>query len=215
MNVAPSLPNLVAKRNGEVMPYRSEKILSAIRRAGEATDEYGVEEAQSLLMQVEKTLGFKYAKSIPTVEKIQDVVEQVLLFTGKLKTARAYIVYREQHARLRDDKRTFVDVEQSMNEYLTRSDWRVNANANQGYSLGGLILNVAGKVTANYWLSHVYPPEIGEAHREADLHIHDLDMFSGYCAGWSLRNLLQEGLNGIPGRVMLHRLCICHLLSGR
>jgi len=94
-----------------------------------------------------------------------------------------------------------VEVGSSIEEYLDRSDWRVNANANQGYSLGGLILNTAGKVVANYWLSHVYRPEIGEAHRNGDLHIHDLDMLSGYCAGWSLRNLLQEGLNGVPGKV--------------
>ncbi|MBX9835311.1 MAG: ribonucleoside triphosphate reductase [Burkholderiaceae bacterium] len=94
-----------------------------------------------------------------------------------------------------------VNVESSINEYLTRADWRVNANANQGYSLGGLILNVAGKVTANYWLSHVYTPEISAAHRSGDLHIHDLDMLCGYCAGWSLRTLLNEGLNGVPGKV--------------
>ncbi|GMG94290.1 ribonucleoside triphosphate reductase [Cupriavidus metallidurans] len=96
---------------------------------------------------------------------------------------------------------TTVDVESSINEYLDRKDWRIHANANQGYSLGGLILNVAGKVTANYWLSHVYAPEAGAAHREGDLHIHDLDMLSGYCAGWSLRTLLHEGLNGVPGKV--------------
>ena len=97
--------------------------------------------------------------------------------------------------------RHLVDSISSVEEYLSRADWRVNANANQGYSLGGLILNAAGKVTANYWLERVYPPEIGRAHREADLHIHDLDMLAGYCAGWSLRTLLHEGLNGIPGRV--------------
>jgi len=96
---------------------------------------------------------------------------------------------------------TTVDVESSVNEYLDRKDGRIHANANQGYSLGGLILNVAGKVTANYWLSHVYAPEAGAAHREGDLHIHDLDMLSGYCAGWSLRTLLHEGLNGVPGKV--------------
>ena len=94
-----------------------------------------------------------------------------------------------------------VEVHSAINEYLTRADWRVNANANQGYSLGGLILNVAGKVTANYWLSHVYAPQVGEAHRNGDIHIHDLDMLSGYCAGWSLRTLLHEGLNGVPGKV--------------
>ncbi|MDC7123453.1 ribonucleoside triphosphate reductase [Cellulomonas fimi] len=94
-----------------------------------------------------------------------------------------------------------VEVGSSIDEYLDRRDWRVNANANQGYSLGGLILNTAGKVVANYWLSHVYPADVGRAHREGDLHIHDLDMLSGYCAGWSLRTLLQEGLNGVPGKV--------------
>jgi ribonucleoside-triphosphate reductase len=102
---------------------------------------------------------------------------------------------------LREDKRTVIDVVGSVDEYVNQEDWRVKANANQGYSLGGLILNVAGKVTANYWLSHVYPAEVGQAHREADIHIHDLDMLSGYCAGWSLRTLLREGLNGVPGRV--------------
>ena len=101
----------------------------------------------------------------------------------------------------RDARRTIVDVAASVDEYLEKKDWRVNANANQGYSLGGLILNVSGKVVANYWLSHVYAPEIGEAHRNADVHIHDLDMLAGYCAGWSLRLLLHEGLNGVPGKV--------------
>ncbi len=110
-------------------------------------------------------------------------------------------VDRTQQAGPRQDGKPLVDVEASVNEYLNRQDWRVNANANQGYSLGGLILNVSGKVTANYWLSHVYAPEAGTAHREGDLHIHDLDMLSGYCAGWSLRTLLHEGLNGVPGRV--------------
>jgi len=98
-------------------------------------------------------------------------------------------------------RKTLVDVASSVNEYLDRVDWRVNANANQGYSLGGLILNVSGKVIANYWLSHVYPPAVGEAHREGDVHVHDLDMLAGYCAGWSLRTLLQEGFNGVPRKV--------------
>ncbi len=97
--------------------------------------------------------------------------------------------------------KTLIDVESSVKEYLSQADWRVNANANQGYSLGGLILNVSGKVIANYWLNHIYAPEIGEAHRAGDFHIHDLDMLSGYCAGWSLRTLLMEGFNGIPGKV--------------
>jgi hypothetical protein len=143
------------------------------------------------------------------------VVEQTLIAANHLKTARAYIVYREQHAKLRADRKTLVDVESSINEYLNRQDWRVNANANQGYSLGGLILNVSGKVTANYWLSHVYAPEVGEAHRQGDIHIHDLDMLAGYCAGWSLRTLLHEGLNGVPGKVEAGRRNTCPPPSAR
>ena len=124
----------------------------------------------------------------------------MLVDANHTKTFRAYATYRDQRHRLRQDKRTLVDVASSVEEYVDRADWRVQANANQGYSLGGLILNVSGKVTANYWLSHVYPPEIGQAHRDADYHIHDLDMLCGYCAGWSLRQLLYEGFNGVPGK---------------
>ena len=137
----------------------------------------------------------------PGVETIQNHVEEALVRAGHWRTARAYIVHREQHARLRSLRHTLVDVESAMEEYLEQRDWRVNANANQGYSLGGLILNVAGKVTANYWLSNVFTPEAGQAHRDGDIHIHDLDMLSGYCAGWSLRQLLTEGFNGITGKV--------------
>ena len=146
-------------------------------------------------------LSFRWPGGAPEIEQIQDVVEQTLISANHIATARAYMAYRHRHATLRADRKTLVEVESSINEYLTRADWRVNANANQGYSLGGLILNVSGKVTANYWLSHVYAPEIGQAHREGDIHIHDLDMLSGYCAGWSLRTLLREGLNGVPGKV--------------
>src|SRR5690606_40091958 len=126
------------------------------------------------------------------VAQLQEKAELVLMEAGYYAPARAYIVYRERHGRLRREHKTLVDVAASMNEYLKREDWRVQANANQGYSLGGLILNVAGKVTANYWLDEVYSQEIGLAHRDADLHIHDLDMLAGYCAGWSLRTLLNE-----------------------
>ncbi|WP_337783449.1 ribonucleoside triphosphate reductase, partial [Sutterella wadsworthensis] len=132
---------------------------------------------------------------------VQDAVEHGLYEAGCFPTLRAYIVYRESRAKARDAKKSWVNVESSINEYLDRQDWRVHANANQGYSLGGLILNVAGKVVANYWLNFVYPPEVGRAHREADIHVHDLDMLSGYCAGWSLRTLLQEGLNGVAGKI--------------
>jgi ribonucleoside-triphosphate reductase len=198
--VKAGLPKDIRKRNGQLVPFDALKIEQAIRRAGEATGEFDVRVARLLGQSVLQRLGAR-EEQVPDVEAIQDTVEAILLDAGYFTTARAYIVYREKHKMLRDDSKTLVDVEQSVNEYLSRSDWRVNANANQGYSLGGLILNVSGKVIANYWLSHVYTEEIGRAHREADLHIHDLDMLSGYCAGWSLRQLLHEGLNGVPGRV--------------
>ncbi|HEU0189212.1 MAG TPA: ribonucleoside triphosphate reductase [Gallionella sp.] len=199
-NLVP-LPKGVIKRDNTLAPFDSEKIRSAIQRAGSATGELDANEAFLLTAQVVKVLIHKFRAEPPHIEKIQDAVEQVLISANHLKTARAYIVYREQHTKLRQDRKTVVDVESSINEYLDQMDWRVNANANQGYSLGGLILNVSGKVVANYWLNHVYPPEVGVAHREGDIHVHDLDMLAGYCAGWSLRTLLNEGLNGVPGKV--------------
>ncbi len=195
------LPREVLKRDGRRAPFDANKIRSAILRAGQATGEFGEAEADLLTAQAAKVLIHKYHGTPPGIEGIQDVVEQTLIAANHLETARAYIVYRESHKKLREDRKTVVDVEASINEYLSRQDWRVNANANQGYSLGGLILNVSGKVVANYWLNHVYPPELGEAHRDGSIHIHDLDMLAGYCAGWSLRTLLHEGLNGVPGKV--------------
>jgi ribonucleoside-triphosphate reductase len=194
-------PASVVKRSGAEITFDAEKIRSAIARAGRASGEFDEFEAALLTSQAMKVLQHRFPQSAPHIEEIQDVVEQVLISANHFGTARAYIVYREQRARLRSDRRTVVEVETSMNEYLDRADWRVNANANQGYSLGGLILNVSGKVVANYWLSHVYPREVGAAHRDGDVHIHDLDMLAGYCAGWSLRMLLNEGLNGVPGKV--------------
>ena len=147
-----------------------------------------------------KVINHKFTESLPSIEQIQDIVEQVLISANYFATAKAYILYRDKRNRMRSDHKVMVDVESSINEYLEKLDWRVNANANQGYSNGGLILNVSGKVTANYWLSHVYPAEVGEAHRNGDIHIHDLDMLAAYCAGWSLKNLLKEGFNGVKGK---------------
>ena len=191
----------VIKRDGEKVPFEAKKIFVAIEQAGKATGEFNPERAESLRSEVLRELTETFADKYPAVETIQDYVESALIREGYLETARAYIVYREKRRKARSDLQTLVNVETSMNEYLERLDWRVQANANQGYSLGGLILNVSGKVVANYWLSHVYPQAVGEAHRNADIHIHDLDMLSGYCAGWSLRTLLNEGLNGVPGKV--------------
>ncbi len=191
-------PVSLRKRDGRLAAFDMAKIERAIAAAGAATGEFGASEAHALAEAVCLQLAHRTAVE---VEQVQDGVERTLMAAGHFDTARAYIVYRERHARLRRDRKAVVDVAASMNEYLSREDWRVRANANQGYSLGGLILNVSGKVTANYWLDEVYSPEIGTAHREGDLHIHDLDMLAGYCAGWSLRTLLTEGFNGIPGRV--------------
>ena len=199
-SVLPPLPQRIIKRDGAEVPFDAKRITVALTKAGRATGDFGEDEAQLLTQRTLKVLRHRFVGAPPTVEQVQDVVEQMLVDANHTKTFRAYATYRDQRHRLRQDKRTLVDVASSVEEYVDRADWRVQANANQGYSLGGLILNVSGKVTANYWLSHVYPPEIGQAHRDADYHIHDLDMLCGYCAGWSLRQLLYEGFNGVPGK---------------
>ena len=184
------MPEHLVKRDGSVKPFDAAKITAAIAKAGKATGEFGEKRAQEMC----ETLVIPKIKSLnlvtPDIEQVQDAVEHALFDSGYFATLRAYIVYREQRAKSRDAKKSWVNVESSINEYLDQLDWRVNANANQGYSLGGLILNVSGKVVANYWLNYIYTPEIGAAHRNADIHIHDLDMLSGYCAGWSLRTVL-------------------------
>lgn len=189
------------KRDGSVKDFDANKIVAAIAKAGKATGEF--DESRAARITEERVLPSLVALNLvtPHIEQVQDAVERALFEEDFFKTLRAYIVYREQRQKARDARQSWVNVESSINEYLQQLDWRVNANANQGYSLGGLILNVSGKVVANYWLNYIYPAEIGRAHREADFHIHDLDMLSGYCAGWSLRTLLTEGLNGVPGKV--------------
>jgi len=191
----------VVKRDGRLVAFDETKIRQALLQAGRATQAYDETVAARLAAGITAKLLERADGETIGIETIQDEAELALIHAGHLATARAYIVYRERRKTARADQRTTIDVEKSIDEYLTRQDWRVAANANQGYSLGGLILNVSGKVTANYWLNHVYPPEVGAAHRNGDLHLHDLDMLSGYCAGWSLRTLLMEGLNGVPGKV--------------
>ena len=199
--IAENIPfDSVTKRDGTLAPFDNTRIFNAINKAGTTTGEFGEEESWLLTAQVLKVMKHKFTESLPSIEQIQDIVEQVLISANYFATAKAYILYRDQRNRMRSDKKVIVDVESSINEYLEKLDWRVNANANQGYSNGGLILNVSGKVTANYWLSHVYPAAVGEAHRNGDFHIHDLDMLAAYCAGWSLKNLLHEGFNGVPGK---------------
>ena len=190
----------VSKRDGTLAPFDAEKIYNAVLKAGTTTGELSEKQARNLTEKVLLEISIAYEKDVVSIEEIQDLVEKVLIKENLFKTAKAYILYREKRAWMRHDKKTMVDVESSINEYLEKLDWRVNANANQGYSNGGLILNVSGKVTANYWLSTVYPAEVGEAHRNGDIHIHDLDMLAAYCAGWSLKTPLREGFNGVKGK---------------
>ncbi len=199
-NLSKNELNFVLKRNGAKVKFNEEKIVNAIKAAGIETGEFDEKEARHLAFNVVKVLQHRSEQEIPDIEKIQDIVEQVLINENYFKTARAYILYRSKRGELRKDKKNMIDVVMAVNEYLDKLDWRVNANANQGYSLGGMILNISGKVIANYWLNKVYPEYISMAHRNGDMHIHDLDMLSGYCAGWSLRTLLNEGFNGVPGK---------------
>ena len=192
----------VIKRSGDRVAYDATRISHAIRKAAEATGEFKLPEVRKLTDAIDRHLQkMKKENEIVSVEEIQDIVEFALMSSSHYKTARAYIVYRDKREQARTSKGVAIEVEKTITEYLNQSDWRVHANANQGYSLGGMILNTSGKLIANYWLNSVYTKEIREAHVEGDVHIHDLDMFSGYCAGWSIRQLLEEGFNGVPGKV--------------
>ncbi|MDD5198104.1 MAG: ribonucleoside triphosphate reductase [Candidatus Gracilibacteria bacterium] len=191
----------IRKRNGAIVTFDRTKIEHAIQSAIEAVGGTDFSRVSSFVDQVIMRTEEKIGSGIPNIESVQDTVEEVLIKDGHDTVAKAFIVYRAKRAEARADSSIVVEVGKTMDEYLQKSDWRVNANANSGYSLGGLILNTSGKITANYWLSHIYPAEVGNTHRNGDYHIHDLDMFSGYCAGWSLRQLLEEGFNGMPNRI--------------
>lgn len=191
----------IIKRTGTIVTFDKSKITDAIKKAMIASNQEDTNIIEKLTDDVIAEVVRTHADKIPHVESIQDIVEQILIENNCHQTAKAYILYREKRNEVRQDKNVMVEVKKSMEEYLEQSDWRVNANANSWYSLGGLILNTAWKVTANYRLSHIYPHEVGNAHRNADIHIHDLDMFTGYCAGRSLRQLLEEWFNGVPNRV--------------
>ncbi len=191
----------IKKRSGVIVDFDLEKIKQAIIKAAKAVNKKEAILVDSLAQEVYITLEEKFQDDVPSVEDIQDVVENVLISYDYPEIAKAYILYREKRRAARESKNVAVDVLSTITEYLDRLDWRVHENSNQGYSLGGMILNTSGKITANYWLSHIYPKEIGDAHRNADIHIHDLGMFSGYCAGWSLRMLLEEGFNGVPNKI--------------
>jgi anaerobic ribonucleoside-triphosphate reductase len=192
----------IRKRDGKLVPYDNYKIANAIFKAAEAVGGKDFGQALTLAKQAELAVASKFhSNSIPAVEEIQDIVEKVLIESGHARVAKAYILYREQRRRARSTKDILLDIVNTMDGYLKQQDWRVNENSNVSYSLGGLILYNSGAITANYWLDNIYPHEIAEAHRNGEIHLHDLSMFSGYCAGWSLRQLIAEGLGGVKGKI--------------
>ncbi|NLD91866.1 MAG: ribonucleoside triphosphate reductase, partial [Fibrobacter sp.] len=192
----------IRKRNGALASYDNYKIANAIFKAAQSCGMHDFGNALELAKRVESVINERFhPKSIPAVEEIQDLVEKVLMDAGLTKIAKTYILYREQHRRNRETGSLLVNINRTMDGYLRKEDWRVKENANVGYSLGGLILHNSGAITANYWLENIYSPSVAEAHRNGDFHLHDLSMFSGYCAGWSLRQLITEGLGGVPNKI--------------
>lgn len=192
----------VIKREGEAADFTLTKISDAIMKAFNATDmRYNNDIVDLLSLRVTADFQEKVKDEKIHVEDIQDSVEKVLEQAGYAEAAKAYILYRKQREKMRSIKSTILDYKDVVNSYVKVEDWRVKENSTVTYSVGGLILSNSGAVTANYWLSEIYDEEIGEAHRNADIHIHDLSMLTGYCAGWSLKQLIQEGLGGISGKI--------------
>ncbi|RKY80555.1 ribonucleoside triphosphate reductase [candidate division KSB1 bacterium] len=189
----------IRKRDGRIVPFDATKITQAINKAGQATDEFNFQTAQQLCQEVLRRLALAGESRIPEVEEVQDIVETVLMESPFKKTARAYIIYREQHARLRE-VRTIVS-RNMVDGYLSYQDWRVNENSNMSYSIQGLNNYISSTITAQYWLNTIYPPEIREAHQNGDFHIHDLGILAVYCVGWDLRDLLLKGFKGASGKV--------------
>jgi len=179
--------------------FEAEKITNAVIKAGKATGELNEKVAKRLTIKILNLASQVIGEEPPTVEEIQDIVEEVLLSSTYRKTAKAYIIYREQHARIREitDKASVALVDQ----YLNKTDWRVNENSNMAFSLQGLNNYVSSEISKVYWLNEIYSPEIREAHIQGDYHIHDLNILSVYCVGWDLFDLLVEGFRGVWGKV--------------
>ncbi|MBQ9976074.1 MAG: ribonucleoside triphosphate reductase, partial [Clostridia bacterium] len=192
----------VKKRNGKVAEFNIAKITNAIEHAFDACEkQYNKDVLDLLALKVTSDFQEKIVDGLIAVEDIQDSVENVLVQAGYADVAKAYILYRRQHEKLRNLKNTFLDYKDVVDSYVKEIDWRVKENSTVTYSVGGLILSNSGAITANYWLSEIYDDEIANAHRNADIHLHDLSMLTGYCAGWSLKQLIKEGLGGVPGKI--------------
>lgn len=193
---------VVSKRSGEIVDFNIQKIKDAIEKAFIACNrETHPSIIEELSFKVTSSFGPKIKDGVVSVESIQDSVEEVLIKYEYVDVAKAYILYRKKHEQIRNTKETLLNYKTVVDNYLNINDWRVKENSTVTYSVGGLILSNSGAVSANYWLSEVYDEEIGNAHRNAEIHIHDLSMLTGYCAGWSLKQLIQEGLGGVPGKI--------------
>jgi ribonucleoside-triphosphate reductase len=192
----------IQKRDGRIVPFEIVKIQNAIEKSFLATEMVYTNEILELLsLRVISKFQPEIVEGIVHLEHVQDAVEKALVEAGFSDAAKAYILYRKQHEKIRNLDRNMLDFSRTVNDYLDRSDWRVRENSTVSYSIGGLILHNSGTVVANYWLNEVYDEEISKAHRQAEMHIHDLSMLSGYCAGWSLKQLIREGLGGVNGKI--------------
>ena len=192
----------VVKRDGSIVDFNIHKISKAIEQAFESVDvNSDADVIDFLSLKVTADFQSKVSDEKISVEDIQDSVERVLSKSGYSDVAKSYILYRKLHEKQRSMKSTVLDYKKLVDNYVQINDWRVKENSTVTYSLGGLILSNSGAITANYWLSEIYDEEIANAHRNADIHIHDLSMLSGYCAGWSLKQLIKEGLGGITGKI--------------
>ena len=192
----------VQKRNGKNIEFDIRKIADAVKMAFEAQEkQYNQSIIDFIALKVTADFEPKIKEGLIAVEDIQDSVESVLVQAGYADVAKAYILYRRQREKLRNTESTILDFKKTVDDYVKINDWRVKENSTVTYSVGGLILSNSGAITANYWLSEIYDDEIGNAHRNADIHLHDLSMLTGYCAGWSLKQLIKEGLGGVPGKI--------------
>ncbi|HBT46756.1 MAG TPA: ribonucleoside triphosphate reductase [Peptococcaceae bacterium] len=195
------LPKKIIKRDGRVVDFDQERIINAIFKAAQAVGGHDRRLACELANQVTALVAQKFADRLPTVEDVQDLVEKVLIENGHARTAKAYILYRQQHAEWRNFRNLLVNVEKMVQDYLEGQDWRINENSNMNYSLQGLNNHIIGAVTSKYWLEKVYPPEIRRAHEEGAIHIHDLQLLAPYCCGWDLADLLEVGFAGVGQKV--------------
>ena len=192
----------VSKRDGSVAEFEISKISAAIAKAFTALEKnYHPSVIDMLALRVTASFEAKVQNGLIAVEDIQDCVEQVLSEAGYADVAKAYILYRKQREKVRNVNSALLNYKDLVDNYLQINDWRVKENSTVTYSVGGLILSNSGAITANYWLSEIYDQEIADAHRTAAIHLHDLSMLTGYCAGWSLKQLIQEGLGGVPGKI--------------